>query len=176
MLGNFPACDAFTAGAEGGLSMDPTDPGNWTGGQIGAGLLRGTKYGISAAAHPTLAIAALTPAGAAEIRRMGYWVPIAGDVLPLGVDLMAYDFSVNAGPGTSARELQAVVGVAQDGAIGPVTLAAVRAADPAALIGALAGAHLAHYAGLANFPRDGNGWDARVQRCRAAAMGMVDRG
>jgi hypothetical protein len=37
---------------EGGLSMDERDPGNWTGGAIGKGELRGTKYGISAQTYP----------------------------------------------------------------------------------------------------------------------------
>lgn len=35
-------------GHEGGYSDDPTDNGNWTGGKRGAGLLKGTKYGIGA--------------------------------------------------------------------------------------------------------------------------------
>ncbi|MFC0406768.1 hypothetical protein [Roseomonas elaeocarpi] len=37
---------------ERGLSMVSTDPGNWTGGQVGKGKLKGTKYGIAAASYP----------------------------------------------------------------------------------------------------------------------------
>ena len=33
---------------EGIFSDDPNDPGNWTGGQPGKGILKGTKFGISA--------------------------------------------------------------------------------------------------------------------------------
>ncbi len=44
----------FTLHQEGGLSLDPKDPGNWTGGKVGLGKLLGTKYGIAAASHPGL--------------------------------------------------------------------------------------------------------------------------
>jgi lysozyme family protein len=50
-MDNFPRCFAFTLGAEGGYSNNAADPGNWTGSAIGSGELRGTKYGISAAAR-----------------------------------------------------------------------------------------------------------------------------
>jgi lysozyme family protein len=56
-------------------SGDPNDPGNWTGGRIGAGELKGSKFGISAAAHPNVDIAALTRAAAGELYRPTYWDP-----------------------------------------------------------------------------------------------------
>ena len=54
--------DAFARliGNEGEFDDSPKDRGNWTGGAIGVGELRGTKYGISAAAFPTLDIKAIT--------------------------------------------------------------------------------------------------------------------
>ena len=45
---NLPAALDETWGHEGGLSLDPNDRGNWTGGKKGSGELRGTKYGIAA--------------------------------------------------------------------------------------------------------------------------------
>ncbi|RYC28946.1 hypothetical protein D3273_26555 [Lichenibacterium minor] len=42
----------FTLHHEGGSSVDPRDPGNWTGGKRGRGKLVGTKYGIPASSHP----------------------------------------------------------------------------------------------------------------------------
>jgi hypothetical protein len=36
--------------------MDERDPGNWTGGAIGKGELRGTKWGISAQTYPQIDI------------------------------------------------------------------------------------------------------------------------
>lgn len=47
---------AVVLGYEGGFTQDPRDPGNWTGGRIGHGQLRGTQHGISAAAYPNLDI------------------------------------------------------------------------------------------------------------------------
>jgi lysozyme family protein len=38
---------------EGAYSADPRDPGNWTGGRVNAGQLKGTKYGIAANIGPT---------------------------------------------------------------------------------------------------------------------------
>lgn len=34
---------------EGGYTDNPKDPGNWTGGEVGKGELKGSKYGLSAA-------------------------------------------------------------------------------------------------------------------------------
>lgn len=35
-------------GHEAGYSNDRRDPGNWTGGKVGIGTLKGTKFGIAA--------------------------------------------------------------------------------------------------------------------------------
>jgi lysozyme family protein len=54
-------------GHEGGFTDDPRDTGSWTGGNAGAGQLKGRKYGISAASYPNLDIKNLQLAvGAAE--------------------------------------------------------------------------------------------------------------
>ena len=41
----------FVVASEGGFTDNPADPGNWTSGRVGSGICRGTKFGISAAAH-----------------------------------------------------------------------------------------------------------------------------
>jgi hypothetical protein len=97
-------------GAEGGFDADPRDRGNWTGGQIGVGRLNGTKFGISAATYPTLAIADLTLADAIGVYRLRYWVPAACDHLPDGLDLVVFDAAVNSGVAQSARWLQRFAG------------------------------------------------------------------
>jgi lysozyme family protein len=45
---------------EGGFTLNPKDSGNWTGGKIGVGELKGSNFGISAAAYPKLDIKNLT--------------------------------------------------------------------------------------------------------------------
>ncbi|WP_281423880.1 glycosyl hydrolase 108 family protein, partial [Mesorhizobium silamurunense] len=59
--------------------------------------------------------------------RRFYWDAVLGAELPDGVDCAVFDFAVNSGPGRAAKYLQAVLGVAQDGRVGPATVAAARA-------------------------------------------------
>ena len=124
-----PFGEAFAdvVGLEGGYSSNPSDPGNWTGGEVGSGELHGTKYGISAAAFPTLDIEHLSFSVAQAIYRDRYWHLICGDSLPVPVGLIVFDCAVNQGVGRATRILQAAVGATQDGVIGPMTVAAVRA-------------------------------------------------
>lgn len=81
-MDNFDHCFAFTVGSEGGYTSDSADKGNWTGGAVGAGVLKGTKYGISAAEYPTLDIANLTQADAETIYRKDYWPGIRAPRCP----------------------------------------------------------------------------------------------
>lgn len=102
---NFAACDKKRRKYEGGMSRDPNDPGNWTGGKVGVGSLLGTKYGIAANSYPNVDIPNLTEAQAAAIFKRDYWDKVAGDQQPVGVDLCVYDIAVNSGAGR-ARQLQ----------------------------------------------------------------------
>ena len=58
-------------GHEGGFQADPRDRGNWTGGEVGKGELKGTKYGLAAMTYPELDIPALTLAEAEAIYSRG---------------------------------------------------------------------------------------------------------
>jgi lysozyme family protein len=116
---------AITLGYEGGYSASDSDPGDWTGGAVGKGELRGTKFGISAAAYPGLDIAALTLAQAKAIYRRDYWDRVSGDALPPALALLAFDAAVNNGLSHATYWLQEAVGVRADGVIGPQTLAAI---------------------------------------------------
>jgi lysozyme family protein len=131
---SFNACIGFTLGCEGGFSMNPEDRGNWTSGEIGVGILKGTNFGLSAASYPHLNLRDLTPEAADAIYRRDYWQPVSGDELPAGLDLMVFDHAVNAGVGASVRLLQAALEVGVDGRIGPRTLLAARHADARGVI------------------------------------------
>lgn len=166
----FGRCLRIVLEREGGFSDDPADPGG------------ATMFGITAATlsrwrgHPVGAeeVAALTEEEAREIYRAQYWNLLRCDDLPPGVDLMVFDCGVNAGPGVAARLLQRVVGVREDGAIGPVTIAAARAMDPAECVGRLARLREEHYRGLPGFARFGRGWLRRVEIVRRAALEMAE--
>jgi lysozyme family protein len=83
---------------EGGLSVDARDPGNWSGGKIHAGELRGTKFGISAAAYPNTDIRNLTAEQAANITKIDYWNGIPAN-LPDDTRWFAFDAGFHHGLG-----------------------------------------------------------------------------
>ncbi|GLR67551.1 hypothetical protein GCM10010909_22320 [Acidocella aquatica] len=161
-MDNFARCLAFTLGAEGGFTDNPADPGNWTGGHAGVGALRGTNFGISAAAYPQLDIANLTEAMAAEIYRRDYWAPLQGDALPLPVALVAFDAAVNAGLRRSVLWLQLAAGVPADGVFGAGTLAAIKTGNALALAREALTRRIDFYARLPGWTSFGLGWSRRV--------------
>ena len=107
-----------------------------------------------------------------RLYRRFYWDAIAGSELPDGIDYAVFDFAVNSGPGRAAKYLQAVVGVDQDGRVGPATLAAVGAKPAGVVIDALCDARLAFLEKLSTWPRFGRGWSSRVASVRRQALLM----
>jgi lysozyme family protein len=154
---------------EGGFADHPRDPGG------------ATKYGITPA---TLAawreanvtrtdVRRLTSEEAGAIYKARYWDAVRGDDLPAGVDYCVFDAAVNSGPGRAAKWLQAAVRVAQDGVIGPRTLAAAAARNPRALIDDICDVRLAFLRGLSSFSVFGRGWERRVGDVRRIAGAMA---
>ncbi|MDE2471244.1 MAG: glycoside hydrolase family 108 protein [Bradyrhizobium sp.] len=166
----FDECLAFTLREEGGYSNDPADPG----GATNFGITIHTLSHWRGVTCTPADVEALTVAEASAIYRASYWQTMQCGSLPAGVDLMTFDFGVNAGPGRAAVMLQSAVGAAQDGAIGPLTvLAAKGVSDRAGIVHALATAQDIYYRGLADFGMYGNGWLARTYRRRDLALSMV---
>ena len=158
---NFPDCIAHVLAAEGGLVNDPQDPGGVT------------KFGISQRSYPALDIRALSLDDAKAIYQRDYWTPIQGEALPAGLDLLVLDHAVNAGPARAVRLLQGLVGVPEDGSMGPVTLAGVAIADPQDLIARFSELRLDFYRDLPTWRHFGAGWSRRVHRTRRAALAMA---
>src|SRR5690606_10887140 len=96
-----------------------------------------------------------------------------GDDLPSGVDYAVFDFSVNSGVSRAAKYLQALVGVAQDGVIGPKTLAAVAAYDPTKLVDRLCDRRMTFLRNLKTWNTFGRGWTSRVEGVRELAKRMA---
>lgn len=167
----FAAFMALADAAEGAtLDLDPRDRGNWTGGRPYRGELRGSLRGISAAAYPTLDIARLTDDQVAAIRRADYWRPLCADRLPPAVAIVLADGGYNQGIGAAARDLQAALDVAQDGAIGPVTIAAAARLAPADLLGELLVRRALRYARTDGLATYGLGWMRRLAAAARAAI------
>lgn len=172
MKSNYAACLAFTLKYEGGYSSIKSDPGNWTGGKVGSGTLKGTKYGISAAAYPNLDIKNLTLDDVKPIYAKNYWTPVKGDELPAGVDLAVFDAGVMSGSSRGAKWLQAALGVSQDGAIGPKTLAALKGKDPRTIIKAVCAKRTGFVQSLKTFVTFGKGWVSRITANEAESLRM----
>lgn len=149
-------------GHEGGFSADPRDPGNWTGGRQGVGDLKGTKFGIAANTYPDIDIEHLTLAAAKKLYYRDWWLKIGADQLPPAVAFQMWQFAVNAGMGSARRALQFAVGVAQDGKVGPLTLAAVARADENDIVLRFNAFALEHYTSLSTWQTYGRGWARRV--------------
>lgn len=144
------------------LSLDASDPGNWTGGAVGAGRLVGSKYGVSAASYPNVDIANLSAAAAMGIYSTDYWNPIWGDQLPDSVAYEVFDEAVNSGVHGAIKVLQGALNVPTDGVMGPATYAALMHADGRRLGILLNASRLDFYTTLAAWPSQGKGWARRV--------------
>lgn len=146
----FGAAVAIVLAHEGGYQALPGDPGNWTGGKIGAGELKGTKYGISAAQYPSLDIAALTADEAAAIFRRDFWDRFGLGRLPDPLAAKLFDAAVNIGIEDAVRCLQRALRACgqhdeEDGKLGAATLATATAVSPDLVLPALREALAGHY-------------------------------
>ncbi len=161
-MDNFARCFAFTLGAEGGYSDNASDPGNWTGGAVGRGELKGTKFGVSARAYPKLDIRNLTEPQAEDIYRLDYWAALRGDELALPLALVGFDAAVNAGPHRAVCWLQQAAGLPADGVLGPTTLAALHAGNPVLLAREALVRRLEFSTHLPSWANFGLGWSRRI--------------
>lgn len=146
-------------GHEGEFTDDPADPGNWTGGRVGIGELKGTKYGIAANTYGYLDIKNLTLPEAKAIYRRDFW-DVAGDAHP-AIKFQLFDAAVNHGHGNAIRMLQRAVGVADDGIWGPRSQAALNGMDHNDVLLRFVGHRLKFWASLAKFDNYGRGWTRR---------------
>ncbi len=171
---NLPKSLEQIFGHEGGYSSDKADPGNWTGGVVGKGALLGTKFGIAANSYPNLDIKNLTIEEAAEIYRRDYAAKVRFDELPSGLDHAMLDFAINSGPRRAVEFLQRILGVPDDGRMGPITVAEAQEANAKKTIAALCTARLAFLKGLRTWKRYGKGWSRRVNDVKAFALKLSE--
>jgi hypothetical protein len=165
----FDACFAMVLEQEGGFVNHADDPG----GATSFGITLRTLSVFRDREATVDDVRNLTREEAREIYRANFWVPMRCADLPAGVDLMVFDFGVNAGPRRALRMLQKVVGVTQDGSIGPITLAAVNARRAADIVNDFSRERLDYYRSLENFASFGRGWTNRTEAVREAALRLA---
>ena len=121
-MSNFDEILPITLKHEGGFVNHPRDPGGMT----NLGVTKATWEKWTGETASEAEMRALTVMDVAPLYRERYWKPVAGDSLPKAFALCVFDFGVNSGPARAAKYLQQLVGVKQDGQIGPKTLAALQ--------------------------------------------------
>lgn len=109
----------------------------------------------------------------ALIYKKGYWDKVKADELPAGVDFCVFDWAVNSGPSRAAKALQKAVMAAQDGAIGPKTLEAVKEYTAEDIIESVSKDRETFYKSLRTFNTFGKGWLRRNEETRELALEMV---
>lgn len=157
---------------EGGWSDHPRDPGGAT--MKGITIRTYSEWLGRAATKEELR--AIPDAHVEAIYRRGYWDAVRGDDLPGGIDLMVFDFAVNAGRRRAIVTLQQAVNMptaSHDGAIGPRTLAAVKDLTDRIGVPAVATSYATlrevFYRGLPTFETFGKGWLRRNEAVLAMA-------
>ena len=161
---------------EGGWSNDPADPGGATNFGITIGDYaqhKGVRLNGSTAPGLEAELRSISPETVSRIYHDTYWLAGRCDLLPGAPAVMHFDAAVNHGVGRAARMLQEAAAVNIDGAIGPITIAAVRGANQLALNARYADIRRAAYRRLSIFPRFGRGWLRRVDQTLAAAKTMA---
>lgn len=147
---NFDSAFEKLLSHEGAISNNKNDKG---------GL---TKYGISQRSYPNLDIRNLSVADCKAIYLRDYWKPAGCDSVPPAIAFDLFDMAVNSGVARAVKTLQRTVGTAEDGKLGPLTLAAAAKLDPARAVARFNGVRLAFMAGLDVWPTFSRGWALRI--------------
>jgi len=149
---------------EAGFTDNKFDRGNWTGNELGVGILKGTKYGISAASYPKLDIKNLTLAEAKQIYKVDFWDKVSADELPEVIRYDIFDMAVNSGVHTAIKVLQKAINVNPDGIIGKDTLQALTKVSSESLDKKFNGYRLLFITSLStrNWENFGKGWVNRI--------------
>lgn len=168
--------DAFTraftevVGLEGKYSHDENDPGNWTGGEVNKGELKGTMYGISAAAYPQLDIAALGVPQVKQIYREDFWNKLRCDTLPDAIAGALFKEGVNLGVSGAAKAFQRSLKVTVDGNIGQLTTGIATSSPPKDVLCNFLTECAYEYTQMSKFQLYGKGWLSRVIKTAVEAQ------
>ena len=155
MKENYPQALKQVLKYEGGYVDHPKDPGG------------PTNKGVTQAVYddwrksqklPVQSVRNIADSEVAAIYKNLYWDRISGDLLPSGVDFAVMDYAVNSGVSRAAKTLQGVVGVTQDGQIGPATIQATKTY----IAMTVTNRRLAFMQSLSIWSTFGKGWSARI--------------
>ena len=137
-------------GNEGGYTPGEGDPGGET------------NWGISKRSYPDLDIKNLTREGAKAIYLRDFWARASMEQYDPAIAFQVFDMAVNSGIETAVRILQRAAGVAEDGHIGPITVAAIKAKTTTDMLMLFIAYRIKFWTQLSTWPRFGKGWANRA--------------
>jgi len=156
---------------EGGFVNHPRDPGGATNRGVTIGTLKRLGIDVDGDGDSDLTdLRNLRESDAVRVFKLFYADKVQADLLPIGLDYAMTDFAVNSGPSRAVKHLQRILGVDQDGDLGPKTLARVAECSPTALITSLSESRMRFLRGLDAWGDFGKGWTARVEDVRRVAL------
>lgn len=153
---------------EGGYVNDPVDPGGAT--NLGVTFRVWLKNGYDKDGDGDIDVSDLkkiTPADAMMIAKKLYWDKIRGDsICSQSVAEILFDWAYNSGPITASKQIQKIIGVKQDGIIGPITVATINFQNAKELFEKIKKARIQFYENIVkNKPSQAKflkGWKNRV--------------
>lgn len=155
---------------EGGYVNHPRDPGGATNKGVTQRVYDEYRRKRN---EPLRSVKHIEAVEVGDIYKSQYWNAVKGNELPAGVDYCIFDFAINSGPRRAIKFLQKAVSAVPDGVLGPATLAAVKAANPAILINAICTARQRYLESLDTFSVFGKGWTRRVAGVEVHAKAMI---
>jgi lysozyme family protein len=129
---------------------------------VNKGELRGTMYGLSAAAYPKLDIAAQSQPSVKAIYLSDYWDKLKCDTLPDAIAIALFKEGINLGVDGAAKALQRSLKVTADGNIGQMTIGIATSSPPKDVLEGFLTECAYEYTKMGNFAIDGKGWLSRV--------------
>ena len=166
MKDNFDECLKMLLHHEGGYVNHPKDPGGET--NLGVTKRVYEKWG------GTKDMKDLTVEDVAPIYKKEYWDRCKCDDLESGVDWAVFDWAVNSGTGRAAKAIQKICGAAQDGAIGPKTLALIGKQNTQYVVEEFGKIRQDFYESLKTFDTFGRGWTRRNKETTEKALEMIE--
>jgi lysozyme family protein len=150
---NFDQAFDILIGHEGGYANDARDPGGETMWGVTARVARKNGYVGDMRDLPRET--------AKVIYKAKYWDAIAADRLPEKARYAIFDTAVNSGPVKAIELLQRVLGVGEDGVIGPLTVDAMQRANGLLLAVTYIAERLDFLTCLPTWGAFGKGWTRR---------------
>ena len=170
MKDNVDVCLKMLLHHEGGFVNHPKDPGGIT----NFGVTKRVWEEWKGKKVSEQDMRDLTTEDVAPLYKKRYWDKCKCNDLGSGLDFAVFDWAVNSGTGRSAKAVQKICGAAQDGAIGPKTVALVNGPNTQNMIEEVGKIRPHSYESLSTFDTSGRVWTRSNRTHNKKALEMVE--